>query len=208
MRRQKPRRIAQRILLRRKRRRIFLSEAGPRVRRCTSQAGHHSSRCVDLLPDTTKATLSDRPRSSSHTAKRLARRPLREGRRCHGRALVQGRAPERDRRGVCRFGEDHGVVVARHVEMHLRPNVGCAQVSFRSSNELRVHDVRNASRNFRSAPARRVQRRIELVADEVDADEQQREHERRERPRPPAQLPVAVQPETAGERHVGEQVPE
>ena len=51
------------------------------------------SRCVDRVPDTTKATLSGRPRSSSHTAKRLARRPLRKGRRCHGPALIAGLCP-------------------------------------------------------------------------------------------------------------------
>jgi hypothetical protein len=77
-----------------------------------------------------------------------ARRPLREGRRCHGPALVRKLVPERDRRGACRFGEDHRVVAVRHVGMHLRPNAGCTQVSFRSSNELHVHGVRNADRNL------------------------------------------------------------
>ena len=152
--RQKPQRIQQRILLRRKRRRAFLSKAGPQVVRCVSQAGHHSSRAFVLVSDTRKATLSGRPRSSGHTAKRLARMPPGEGRRGTGPAIVRRLAPERHRRGDGRVDKDHRVGVVRHRDVQLRANVRCTQVPLRSSNELRTHDARECNVQFASTRGR------------------------------------------------------
>src|SRR5690349_20345868 len=62
--RQKQRLIQQRIRLRSERSRTFLSQAGPRVWIVVSQAEHHLVSSFAFVPHTTRATLSDRPRSN------------------------------------------------------------------------------------------------------------------------------------------------
>jgi hypothetical protein len=70
IRRQKPQLIQRRILLRRKRRRTFLSQAGPRVHVVHLKLGITFLRCSRFVPDTTKATLTDRPRKADMRLKR------------------------------------------------------------------------------------------------------------------------------------------
>jgi hypothetical protein len=69
------RRIQQRIQPALVRRGTFLTSAGPQVVHMAFSAGHHSFFTVELGAETTKATLSDRLRSSCYAARNLARTP-------------------------------------------------------------------------------------------------------------------------------------
>ena len=89
---------------------------------------------------TTRATLSDRPRSSSYAAKQLGRIPPGEGWGVIGPALAgDRRRREGQRRGMGRFGEERvGIDRHRHgvIEVHLRRNSRCPQGYFRISSSL------------------------------------------------------------------------